>query len=318
MRTPRLPISILLVLGLLSLPQILRLPDAQGKILSAQVSTELLPYLHARSLVTYSQRELTEFIPELKNTVFAQDQADLPLILDRVGENVQTFFRDYPNTSALEDVYLEREESGGRTDAYLKRKYYYVVSTRSGADELGLEEYRTNLKNEFIDTEELRGSYLLTSGHSSTPLFFHPRNRSGCDFKLLGRDKAPLQAYVIGFAQIAEKTQIFGTIALHGTEVAILEQGVLWVTPDSYQILRMRSELLVRRPDFGLEQHTSIIDFKAVRFDAISRSLWLPREVQIVVRFDGYKFQNRHRYSQYRIFSVESRDGPKKLARPVP
>ena len=308
--------AILLGVILLLIAQIPSPTGAQENLPSAQVARELLPYLHARSLLTYTQHELIDYIPELNNAVFDPNQADLPRILERVGQNVETFFKDYPNTTALEDVYLEREEPGGWNDAYLKRKYHYVVSARSGADELGLEEFRTNLKDELIETGELKGGYLLTSGHSSAPLLFHPRNSSGCEFKLLGRAKVPPQIYVIGFAQIAEKTRIFGTIALRGTEIAILEQGVIWVAPDSYQILRMRSELLVRRPDVGLERHTSIIDFKEIRFEAISRSLWLPREVQIIVKFDGYRFKNRHRYSQYRIFSVESHDGVKKRISP--
>ena len=249
MDNPRPNSSILLGVILLLIAQIPSPTGAQENFPSAQVARELLPYLHARSLVTYSQRELIDYIPELNNTIIDQNQADLPRILERVGQNVETLFKDYPNTTALEDVYMEREEPGGWNDAHLKRKYHYVVSARSGADELGLEEFRTNLKDELIETEELKGGYLLTSGHSSAPLLFHPRNSSGCEFKLLGRDKAPPQAYVIGFAQIAEKTRIFGTIALHGTEIAILEQGVIWVAPDSHQILRMRSELLVRRPE---------------------------------------------------------------------
>ena len=79
----------------------------------------------------------------------------------------------------------------------------------------------------------------------------------------------------------------------------------------------MRSELLAPRSDAGLDQHTSIIDFSEFRFEGLSRTLWLPREVQLVLKFKGWKFSNRHRYSQYRLFAVESIDGAKKIKKTV-
>ena len=287
-------------------------PNAQVKPPSP-IPNELLPYFHARTLMDFDTRELTEFMPELRNLEFAKSQDELPALLDRVGATVEAFFRDYPNTAAVEDVWQERQAPTGEIDQYLKKKYHYVITARSGMEELGLDEIRMNLRDELLDQEDLKRGYLLTTGHSSAPLYFHPRHRPACDFRLLGRANAPRQTIVIAFAQNPEKTQTWGTISLHEVEQPILEQGVIWIASDTFQIVRMRSDLLVKRPDIRLDQHTAVIDFAEVNFKTLPRSFWLPREVQIIVRFEGWRFQNRHRYSQYRLFSVESQDGPKKL-----
>ncbi len=288
----------------------------QSKSQATATPDELLPYLHARSIIDFSQRGLIEWFPELKNLEFAQTQEELPLLLDRVGENVEIFFRDFPNTSALENVYQERWEPGGARDDYLKPKYHYIISASSDPDELGLEEYRTNLKDEKLTFKDLKGSYLLTSGYASHPLYFHPRNRSASNFRCIGRERSGQKAIVIAFAQIPEKTKTLGSITLMGQHAVILVQGAIWVAPDSFQILRMQTDLLVSRSDIGLNQHATRIEFEEIAFPGISRKLWLPREVLITIQFQGYKFRNLHRYTQYKLFSVESKDGPKKLARP--
>jgi hypothetical protein len=120
----------------------------------------------------------------------------------------------------------------------------------------------------------------------------------------------------VAFAQDPELSPPRGYINLVGTEIAIMVQGLAWIDPDSHQILRMRLDLLVSRKDAGLDQHTTNIEFSEVRFGPDSRPLWLPREVRIVIACKGWKFQNRHAYSQYRLFTVESREGEKKIIRP--
>jgi hypothetical protein len=75
----------------------------------------------------------------------------------------------------------------------------------------------------------------------------------------------------------------------------------------------MRSDLLAPRPDVGLDQHTSIVEFSEVRFEGSPRGSWLPRVAQVIINFQGWIFTNRHRYSQYRLFTVRSIDGPKTI-----
>jgi hypothetical protein len=281
----------------------------------APLSPELIPYLHARSVVDFPARELVERMPELKSTEFAAGQEPLADLLGRVGANVESLFRDFPNTSAMEVVNHEREAPGNRSGEYLKHRFHYMITTPTDPDGLMFEEYRTNIRDETLTMAELDGAYLLTTGHASSPMYFHPKASRGCVFRYLGRDKTPSRAHVIAFAQNPEIAQTTGSINLLGTEVLLLVQGIAWVDPDRFQILKMRLDLLVPRTDVGLQQHTTWIEFEEVHFDNVSRTVWLPREMRIVIAWKGWKFSNRHAYSQYRLFSVESRDGTKQIIR---
>ncbi len=309
-------VAVVIVLSLCGFLQGAQLPAP--KPAPAEVRPEVIPYLHARSVVDFSRQELVALMPELKTLEFTDSQQELATLLEKSGANVEAFFRDFPNTSALENVNYEREAPGRTDGQYLKRRYHYIITAPTSPDELAFEEFRTDLKDESLNPDELKGAYLLTSGHASSPIYFHPRARPGCAFRYLGRDRSGRRAHAVAFAQNAEVAQTTGSINLLGTEVLLYVQGVAWIDPDSFQILKMRLDLLVPRTDVGLEQHTTWIEFEEVRFDNASRTLWLPREVRILIVWKGWRFANRHGYSQYRLFSVESRDGDKQILRPKP
>jgi hypothetical protein len=283
----------------------------------AELNELLLPYRNARSITDYSQRELAEWIPELRNLEFARTQDDLPSLLDRVGERVEEFYQNLPSTYSIENIYQEREGPGGRWEEYLRLRYHYVITASSKHDELSLDEYRVDLKDERLTYDSLKGAFMLTSGFASHPLYFHPSARAACSFRLIGKERSGRKATIIAFAQIPGKTRMPGSIALSGgRRIAILLQGVIWVAPDNCQILRMQTDLLVRRSDVGLKQFTARVDFDGVAFAGLSQKLWLPREVLVTVQCEGKTFRNSHRYTQYKLFSVESQEGPHKPARP--
>ena len=81
-------------------------------------------------------------------------------------------------------------------------------------------------------------------------------------------------------------------------------QGLAWVDPDTFQILRLRTDLLVPRTDIGLARQTSEIWFSEVRFQSVPRVFWLPREVVVNNESLSQHSRNRYRYSDYQVFSI--------------
>ena len=88
--------------------------------------------------------------------------------------------------------------------------------------------------------------------------------------------------------------------------VTLLGQGLAWVDPRTFQILRMRTDLLEPQPKIGLNGDTTEIYYDEHRFGTKAMSFWMPREVTVTLRFSGIAFRNTHRYSDYKLFSVES------------
>jgi hypothetical protein len=178
---------------------------------------------------------------------------------------------------------------------------------------IALEEYRTNNKGKRI---ELGSSYLITSGFVSTPLFFHPRYQIGSVFRYLGRETIGQQLQVLAFAQRPETAELIGSFRLTREPAVILTQGIAWIAPDTCQVVRMRTDLLVPRTDIQLEKQTSEIELREVRFEGVQRPLWLPQKVVVTIEWQHRIYRNQHHYRDYRLFSVETREDKKEIVRP--
>jgi hypothetical protein len=86
----------------------------------------------------------------------------------------------------------------------------------------------------------------------------------------------------------------------------VLCQGLAWIDPSTYHILRMSNELLKPAPEVRLEQQTTDVRFGAVQFKGANTNLWLPKEVSVTVHWNHKIFRNSHRYSDYRLFRVQT------------
>jgi hypothetical protein len=89
-----------------------------------------------------------------------------------------------------------------------------------------------------------------------------------------------------------------------GGTVQILVQGIAWVDKDNFQIIRMRTDLLVPRSDIGLDRETTDVTFSEVKLVDTATPLWLPSNVIVCTVFKGHTFRNEHRYTNYKRFRV--------------
>lgn len=275
-------------------------------------------YADARTVVDQTPAELMEAYPELANTLsLTESQSELPGLLQKVSDKVADFFRYFPNTASMEEVRQEVLGNDGRVLASSRTRYNYLMLASEGRG-IGLDEYRSDSKGAEVKPRG-SGSFMLTYLCAWHLVHFHPLHQAESRFRLLGTDSKP-RAYVIAFAQRPEAARHVGEFDVEdpdwlGREVFILVQGVVWVDPQSCQIVRVHTELLAPRYDVGLARDTTEIECAEIRFPGITRSFWLPREAVVTSLFRNMTYRNRHRYSDYRLFSVETKD---KVNPPVP
>jgi len=293
------------------------------------VPPELQPYVNAQSVVNWPQAELIKHYPELEDVELAPSQEELPLLLEKVGEGVEVFFRDFVNVTSIESTSQEMKNPRAAPQALdpvgqeigirrgmpqtLQRTCNYLIVAQRDEKGIFLEEYRTNNKGERID---LGSSYILTKGFVSTPLLFHPRYQTGSLYRYLGRETKGSKLQVLAFAQRPETAELIGSFHLIGGTVLLLTQGLAWINPNSFQIVRMRTDLLVPRSDIRLVKQASEIELGEVRFEGVPRPLWLPRRVVVTIDWQHNTYRNRHHYRNYKLFSVETREDRKEIVRP--
>ncbi len=256
--------------------------------------------------------------PELKGLESDEDQKLLEPILTAVGKNVWEFFRNFPNTTSLEQIHQEKLKGNGKGGEKQDQKFHYLCVTPTQAWGPGFSEYRANLSGDAGQLGGLTEGFMLTSGFASASLIFHPVYQSEATFRYLGRQKVNgRDTYVVAFAQRPVQAHLYGSFKEGQVQVTTFTQGLAWIDAENYQILRLRTDLLKPLPEVALKRQTTQIDFSEVHFKSVAEGFWLPREVAVTVDWHGRVMRNDHEYSDFKVFNVDStqRVGkPKELA----
>jgi hypothetical protein len=259
---------------------------------------------------------LAKYPGELLGVEFDAGQDELDFLLKKVGENVKTFFGTIPNTASKEHIRQELLRENGRTANHVEQDVEYLLILRMSEAELKWNEERTDSKGKTVKLKRLPGKSFLTSGFALECVLFYPGYQKTIRYRYLGRQSSPPYAHLIAFAQVPERGGVPGQFNTDHFSVTVWGQGLAWVDPKSYQIVRMKIDLLQPRPEAGLSRQTTEITYAEYRFSTMGSSFWLPREVFVTIGFRNEIFRNTHRYSGYKLFTVESFEKHEPASRP--
>ena len=253
-----------------------------------------LDYLH------HPPRNLPDFEP-------ATDQAPLKAVLAAVGKNVAELFADLPSICSVERVHHEKLSRNGKTESAQEYHYRYLAMAPNHPWGPSIDEYRGDSQGKASPQMGLSDNSMLTEGFVSAPLVFHPAYQNGSSFRLLGRQKVKdRRTYVIAYAQEPAKTSLSGLFQYGSTTRTTYTQGIAWIDPENYQIIRLASDLLRPLPQVRLEKETTEIDFSEVHFKQLKQTFWLPEAVTVTLNWNGRFYRNNHAYSDFLLSNVES------------
>jgi len=256
------------------------------------------------TFVDMTPAELAKAAPELKHLEPAESQDMLPQILERVGANVAAFFDDFPNTTCTEQVTSMVDDPLRVAPWHSNAKYNYLALAQAGAKKGRLREFRTDDKGALVQPDAKEA--VVTQGFVSLSVHFHPDYQPDSRFRYLGREAMEKQyTYVVAFAQRPKVARQVSRAQFLSQNVTIFLQGVAWVDPASFQILRLRTDIEQPESSVSLLKETTQIFYSEVSFRQSDKTLWLPREVTVTGHLDKYNFHNQHRYADYRLFKVQ-------------
>lgn len=263
----------------------------------------------AKTIVDLSIEELRRlYRAELRGVAFDENQEGLGILLRKVGENVEAFFRNIHNTASKEQILSQRLKFNGQIEATVTSYYNYLLLVRPDLTGVRFQEDRIDSKGHPVNFERLSG-YIVTSGFAGHCFFLHPGHQYGSRFRYLGRQPSESHAQVIAFAQ---KPGVGDFLAYIGAKdlTPVLLQGLVWIDPNTYQIVRMRTDLLEPDSRDGVMRQTTEIWLSEVHFDGTPQAFWLPREVVVTIEWAWAQkiFRNVHSYSDYKLFTVSSYD----------
>jgi len=277
--------------------------------LPGQASQETAAVKSVHTVVDMTPDELLAYYPaEINGLEFGPDREELGSLLAKMGERVEAFFRNFANTSSKEQVLLERLRSDGSRDASSRHEYNYLLLVHPEKTGIEIQEDRVDDRGRPISQKRASG-FLTGSGFAGLSILLHPRHHYGSRFRYLGTQLTDPPAKVIAFAQKMEVGDYLAGISdPEFGMIPLLLQGIAWVDPDTYQIVRIRTDLLMPETRIALMRQTTDVRFVEVRFDKVPEPFWLPGEVTVTWAIKGTTYRSRHIYSGYKLFTIESYD----------
>ncbi|HLO06237.1 MAG TPA: hypothetical protein VK198_06350, partial [Terriglobales bacterium] len=128
--------------------------------------------------------------------------------------------------------------------------------------------------------------------------------------------------WLVYFRQRTDRPNRLHSYVLNGKGYPVGLKGRAWIKTDSFQIVRMESDLVSPAPAIQLASEHQIVEYGPVMFAKKNEELWLPHSAQLYFEFRKRRYFRRHSFDHFMLFSVdaaEKRNEPKEPAQePVP
>ena len=308
-------------------------PPASHDLTSSQPSSpgpSVAPpaFTHAPTYIDYPLRKLSAVVPTLNGMKADSDQDQLAGILSKVGEATVKSLSTVPNLSSHEDVYsivlsgvpgltnsvLGMEDTPALMDLETQLlqsrsiEFNYLLLFDHQADgATSIKELRTDFKNRMVGSS-VNGVAPHFFGFAYQWLLLSPANQSELRFRYLGQQRMDdHKTFVLGFVQVPDQVKVPGTFNWAGREAPFFFQGIAWIDQSTFEVVRLRTDLLSPVPSVNLRQMTTELHFHSVRIHGYGTDLWLPSEVLIRTAQTDSVVEELHQYSAYRFFHAESR-----------
>ncbi len=232
-------------------------------------------------------------------------------VVRRAGDQLVNLTHDVDRFTATEALFDESINKWGVAEKPERRTYNYVVSIqviRPGY--LGVEEYRNSEGKaaEFPDG-------VITSGLPALVMVFHPFYAGNYDMTCEGLTRwngAP--AWQVHFRQRPDKPMAnrgfrMGTM---GPSYPAALKGRAWIAADTYQILRMETDLMKPLPQIRLVAEHTAIEYASVNFREGNVNLWLPQTAEVYFDWNRRRVHRRHTFRNYMLFAVDENERIKK------
>jgi tetratricopeptide (TPR) repeat protein len=227
-------------------------------------------------------------------------------VLQKAGKRIEEFVKNVDRFTATESLQHESIDKWGIAGSAETRKFDYVVSIQeSRAGFLNVEEYRGRSNS----AAEFPGG-VATNGLPAMALIFHPLYAKNYDMSCegLGRWGGRL-AWQVHFRQRADKPNIMRAYRLgeYGPAYQVALRGRAWFAADSYQIVRVETDLVAPIPEIRLVADHTAIEYGPVRFRNRNVEMWLPESAEVYSDWKGRRMHRRHSFSNYLLFSVDEK-----------
>jgi len=233
-------------------------------------------------------------------------------VVEKAGKRVEEFVKNVDRFTATELLKHESINKWGIAESPENRKFDYLVT---------IDQYRPG----YFSVMEYRGHRysqgqfpggVETNGLPTLALIFHPNNATNFAMNCEGLGQwNGRPAWQIHFRQRPDKPNTMRAYRFgeNGPSYAVALRGRAWIAADSYQIVRMETDLVAKLPEIKLLADHTLVDYGPVRFKNRNVEMWLPQNAEVYFDWRGQRVHRRHSFDNYMLFSVDEKQ---KIAEP--
>jgi hypothetical protein len=270
-----------------------------------------LLYVNAHPYLENPPDQLIQRFPELHDLRPSADQQALDRILSNTSRSVEAYFDNLVDLVAQEEIDQQRLNAKGAVKQKRHREYSYLILLHRDETPARLEEYRTDSQGNPVDQSGSNVAFNTTSGFALICAHFLPDNLPDSAFRYLGNELLDSRnTYVVAFAQLPDRATPTNFVGGEWGSEPFLVQGIAWIDQNTFQIIRIRTDLLAPRNDVGLAVESTEVTFNEVHLPDSSSPLLVPYHVTVSSEYRGNAYRNDHFYSDYRHFHVSAKMVP--------
>lgn len=226
-------------------------------------------------------------------------------IIQQSGERVKELVDDLAKFDAVEDIYHEEIDQLGIPKKHTTVRFDYVASiAEPKPGKFKVDEFRSGRS----ETDNFPDQ-IATRGLPTLAFIFHPDMRDDFEMSCEGlgtwNEKA---TWLVHFQQREDKPHRIQGYIVNGREYSVSLKGRAWVSADTFQIVRLESDLIGPMKEIQLLSEHQAVDYAPVRFPKSKAQLWLPKSAELYFDFRKHRYFRRHSFDHFMLFSVDTEE----------
>lgn len=225
-------------------------------------------------------------------------------VLPQVTFHIREFVENVNRFTAREVLERARLNHHGKPEEQAHSRSNYVAAIqeiRPGVFEVL--EYRRETQGQTSFEGTIRANLA-----PALALIFHPSHVQEFDMTCEGpADWHGHSTWQVDFQQRMDRPATMSDFVVGKSYFPVLLKGSAWVDCVSYQILHLETDLLQPIPEIKLDMLHQSVDYGPVNFPQRDTTLWLPSVAEITAGFRGKRLLERHTYSEFQLFSIDTK-----------
>lgn len=227
----------------------------------------------------------------------------LPEILRQASERATELVDNLQRFTATEQIEHTEFRKNGRARNSSRELFSYVAQIEQGSSgAFWVEEYRS-AKTESGDPP------LWDTGTAAFALIFHPHVIGNFEIRCEGHTEYQgTPAWQLRFEESSDPGKSFHQIRIDRSIYQLRFRGRAWISADTYQVLRMQTDLVAPIPQINLQVEHLDIAYAPVDFEKSKLRLWLPESASMHISYRGHRYRRVHNFSGFQLFLVDTNE----------